>query len=88
MPLLSADSPEWYAQMVSVPIPVPPGGAADMRRRLWVEHRIEVPVTAWKDRALLRVSVQGYNSEADIDALVSAVSELLAGFASGREAAS
>ena len=88
VPLLSADSPEWYAQMVSVPIPVPPGGAADMRRRLWVEHRIEVPVTAWKDRALLRVSVQGYNSEADIDALVSAVSELLAGFASGREAAS
>ena len=84
--MLSSDSPEWYAQMVSVPIPIPAADAADRRRRMWVEHRIEVPITAWKDRALLRVSVQGYNSAADIDALVSAVSGLLAGFASGREA--
>ena len=88
LPPLSCDSPEWYAQMVSVPVPVPAGAAADVRRRLWVEHRIEVPVTAWKDRALLRVSVQGYNSAADIDALVSAVSGLLTRFGSGREAAS
>ena len=88
LPLLSSDSPEWYAQMVSVPIPVPTGAAVDIRRRLWVEHRIEAPVAAWKDRALLRVSVQGYNSAADIDALVSAVSALTPGFGSERGKAS
>ncbi|HLJ60852.1 MAG TPA: aminotransferase class V-fold PLP-dependent enzyme [bacterium] len=74
LPLLSADSPVWYAQMASVPIPIPAADAPELRRRLWTEHQIEVPVTAWKDRAVLRVSIQGYNTEADVDALVSAVS--------------
>ena len=78
LPLLSADLPAWYAQMVSVPIPIPAGDALDVRRRLRAEHEIEVLVTAWKDRALVRVSIQGYNSEADVDALVSAVSGMVA----------
>jgi isopenicillin-N epimerase len=75
LPPLSPDSPDWYAQMVSVPLPLSnPEGA---RRRLWTEFGIEAQILTWNGLCLIRVSVQGYNSRADIDALVSAVARLL-----------
>ncbi len=77
LPALSPDGPRWYRQMVSVPLPVGDGEAA--QRRLYEEWRIEVPVVTWNDRRLLRVSVQGYNTAADVDALVAAVTHLLDG---------
>lgn len=77
---LSPDSREWYEQMVSVPIPVPAAAAEAARKRLWTEFGVEAPLTAWNDMSLLRVSIQAYNSEADIDALVHATGRLLATF--------
>jgi selenocysteine lyase/cysteine desulfurase len=47
--------------------------AREFQTRLYAEHRVEAPVTIWNSQAFLRVSVQGYNTQADIDALVSAV---------------
>ncbi len=82
LPALSPDGPQWYRQMVGVPLPVGDGEAA--QRRLYEEWRIEVPVVTWNDRRLLRVSVQGYNTAADLDALVAAVTNLLAGAGAGR----
>jgi isopenicillin-N epimerase len=76
LPPLSADSPAWYAQMVSVPLPL--ADAERARTRLWTEFRIEAPVTAWNGRSLVRVSIQGYNTRADVDALVAAVARLIA----------
>ena len=35
--------------------------------------RIEIPVIEWNGRHYLRISVQGYNTQADIDALVDAI---------------
>jgi isopenicillin-N epimerase len=76
LPSLSADAPTWYAQMVSVPVPL--ADAERARTRLWNEFNIEAPVTAWNGRSLVRVSVQGYNTRADIEALVAAVARLIA----------
>ena len=45
--------------------PDPPG----LKRRLYEEHRIEVPVFETQQGWVLRVSVQGYNDEADLEAL-------------------
>ncbi|HJR95172.1 MAG TPA: aminotransferase class V-fold PLP-dependent enzyme [Gaiellaceae bacterium] len=42
-------------------------------RRLYDEHRVEVPVYDWEGTALLRVSVGPYNDEADLKRLVDAV---------------
>lgn len=46
-------------------------------RRLYDEHRVEVPVYAWEETALLRVSVGPYNDEADLERLVDAVRAVL-----------
>jgi isopenicillin-N epimerase len=42
-------------------------------RRLYDEHRVEVPVYDWEGTALLRVSIGPYNDEADLARLVDAV---------------
>ena len=45
----------------------------DLKRRLYDEHRIEVPVFETTSGWVMRVSVQAYNDEADLAALRRAV---------------
>ena len=52
-----------------VPLPVPHADAGALRERLFERHRIEVPVTQHRGATFVRVSVQGYNDEADLQAL-------------------
>ncbi|MBN8487387.1 MAG: aminotransferase class V-fold PLP-dependent enzyme [Burkholderiales bacterium] len=59
-----------WAQMAA--IPVPPQDAGRLQRRLFDESRIEVPVTSHAGRTFVRVSAQGYTTEADIDRLLNA----------------
>jgi isopenicillin-N epimerase len=63
-----------FEQMASVELP--PCDAAEVRRRLWDEHRIEVVAEEWNGRPLLRVSVQVYNTRDDLQALVEALDRL------------
>ena len=44
-----------------------------LQRRLFDEHRIEVPVFETPHGWVLRVSVQGYNDENDLQALAAAL---------------
>lgn len=44
-----------------------------LKAQLYDEDRIEIPVVRWRGRAFLRISVQGYTTEADLDTLVDAV---------------
>jgi isopenicillin-N epimerase len=60
-----------FAQMA--PIPVPPCDAEGLRARLFDQHRIEVPVTQHDGRCFVRVSVQGYTTAAELDALARAL---------------
>ena len=62
-----------FGQMV--PIPVRTGDAEALRTWLFSRHRIEVPVTQHAGRSFVRVSVQAYNTEADLAALQSALAE-------------
>lgn len=41
-------------------------------------YRIEIPVTRRQDQLFVRLSVQGYNTTDDIDALVEAIREIYA----------
>jgi isopenicillin-N epimerase len=52
---------------------------AELWRRLYEEHRVDVPVYEWEGMSLLRVSIGPYNDEADLDRLVDAVSATLRG---------
>jgi isopenicillin-N epimerase len=69
------DSPEWYAQMASFPLP--PCDAEALQRRLYEEYRVEVPIIEWKGRQLVRVSIQGYNTFGDAETLLGALEALL-----------
>lgn len=46
--------------------------AAALKARLYDEHHVEVPIVDRPDGATMRVSVQAYNDEADLEALVNA----------------
>jgi isopenicillin-N epimerase len=84
---LTPDSPSWYAQMVTLPLPAGADGrrpadtqhpaAKALQRRLYDEFAIEVPILAWRERPFVRVSIQAYNTQADVDALVTALATLL-----------
>ncbi|HWQ10099.1 MAG TPA: aminotransferase class V-fold PLP-dependent enzyme [Holophaga sp.] len=63
-----------FGQMVV--IPVPPMDADVLKATLFDRYRIEIPVTSYKDRLFLRISIQGYNTQEDADALVAAVKEI------------
>ena len=47
------------------------------QRQLYEQYRIEVPCIEWNDQHFMRISVQGYNTAADVDALVAAIGALL-----------
>jgi len=74
-PLYPLDS-NFYHQMGTIPIPKVKD-LTELKTRLYHDHRIEIPCLDWNDRHFLRLSVQGYNSEAEIDLLVSALDKLL-----------
>ena len=71
----------WFVQMVACPLP--PLDAKLLKRRMHDEDRIEAPVTVHDDRAFLRLSFQGYNTEADLDAAVASLARLLPAVAVG-----
>jgi isopenicillin-N epimerase len=72
---LAGDSYQWFSQMISLPLPR--CNPEQLKQRLYNEYKIEVPVITWNDRHLIRISIQGYNSREDVDALVIALKELL-----------
>jgi len=59
-----------WAQMVAIPVPHQDADA--LRRRLFDDSRIEVPVTQHAGQTFVRVSVQGYNTEDDLQRLLDA----------------
>ncbi len=71
---LVPDDPIWFGQMVAAPLAV--ADPVTLKRRLYDEHRVEVPITVWNGCPLLRVSFQGYNAPRDLDALIEALIEL------------
>lgn len=71
-PPLSDDSDVWFQQMMVVPLPAGVDARA-LQQRLLQHYRLELPATFHQDRAFLRVSFQGYNTQADADALVAAL---------------
>lgn len=48
-----------------------------LKTRLYDEYRIEIPVIDWEQRQFVRVSMQDYNTQDDIDALLAALDALL-----------
>ncbi len=73
---LYPDDAGLYHQMAVAPLP-PVTDLTGFKSRLYAEYRVEIPCFQWKDRQLIRVSVQGYNTQADLDALLYALEALI-----------
>jgi isopenicillin-N epimerase len=86
-------APELHGAMIAFRLP-PGTDAPTLRRRLWMEFRIEVPIIERPEgllihlsthsrpepwTKLIRLSTHFYNTEEEVDRLVEALKELLAG---------
>lgn len=75
LPSLSPLTAPWCAQMAAFPLP-----ACDLdalKQRLYAEFHIEVPLIFWNGRALVRISLQGYNTWDDLEAFLEALAVCL-----------
>ena len=73
---LHSDPDTWFAQMAVATLPAD-SDLVSLKSRLYDEYRIEIPLIAWNEKKLIRLSVQGYNSRRDMDRLLSALKKLL-----------
>lgn len=74
-PLYPLDS-DLYHQMAIAPLPETTD-VQKLKERLYEEYRVEVPLIEWNGKKFLRVSVQGYNTQEDVEALCQALEVLL-----------
>ena len=52
--LLTPGDPAWFSQMSALPLP--PCDLDALKRRLYDEYHIEIPVIRWNDRCFVRIS--------------------------------
>ena len=71
LPPAYADSSA-FAQMAIAPLP-PVADLPAFKKRFYQQFGVEVPFTHWRDRQFIRVSVQGYNTQDDIEVLLAAL---------------
>ena len=69
--------PEFRTDMQMVALPLPNCDVMEVKNRLYDEFQIEIPVFRWKDHCIARISIQGYNTPADGQNLISALKTLL-----------
>lgn len=69
------NSHDEYAQMAVAALPAV--DLALLKQQLLQDYHVELPMHQWHGRHLLRVSIQGYNSVADADALLAGLAALL-----------
>ncbi len=68
---ISPEAPAWWSQMCVAPLPINEKlSAKELQRHLWEEFQVEVPITDWQGRRFVRVSIQAYNSVADVERLL------------------
>jgi len=79
LPPIYPDNAGFYHQMASIPLP-PLRDVKALKTCLYQEHHIEVPLVEWNGRVFIRVSIQGYNTPADTDALLMALEQSLPRF--------
>ncbi len=64
----------WFGQFVAAPLPASTD-VQQLKSWLYEQHRIEVPIIDWHGRKFVRVSIQGYNTRREMDALVKALQD-------------
>jgi isopenicillin-N epimerase len=74
-PMYPLDS-DFYHQMGIAPLPSQTD-ITTLQKRLYDEWRVEVPLINWNGQKFVRISVQGYNTPDDLEALIDGLNKLL-----------
>jgi len=72
---ICSEGEKWFGQMVSARLPEV--DIDDLQAKLYSQYQIEIPLMRWNDQPLIRVSIQAYNSQDDVDKLLEVLSQLL-----------
>lgn len=72
---ITPDSPDWFGQMIALPLPACDAGM--VKQRLYDEFRVEIPLVTWNGRQFIRASFQGYNTHTDLEHLLAAVRQVV-----------
>jgi isopenicillin-N epimerase len=75
LPQIAPDSPDWWMQMCDIPLPATDPGA--LKDRLWDDYKVEIPSLMFKGRNYVRISIQAYNDQEDVDQLVTGLRDIL-----------
>ena len=73
LPKLCPD--DWLGQMATILFPM--DDTVAFKERLYDDHQIEISTMAHEGHTAFRISIQGYNSEADVDHLILTLKNLI-----------
>ena len=65
----------WLGQMATILFPI--DDTVAFKKTLYNDYQIEMPVMRHLEHTAFRISIQGYNTQADIDHLINALEELI-----------
>ena len=66
--LIDGNASDWLGQMYSFIIDY--NDAIELKSRFINNYKIEIPIMEWENKTLMRISLNGYNNEDDINKLV------------------
>ena len=72
---MSDNVKDWLGQMCSFPINY--DDPDKLKSLLINKYKIEIPVSVWNNKILMRISLNGYNSSNDIDKLLSVLKQIV-----------
>ena len=73
LPKLCPD--DWLGQMATILFPMADVDA--FKNTLYDDYKIEIPTMAANGKSAFRISIQGYNSEADVDQLIDVLKNMI-----------
>lgn len=76
LPPAYPDDQGFYRQMAIAPLH-PIADLPAFKKRLYQEHRVEIPCINWQGQQFIRISIQGYNTQDDVDRLLEALRLML-----------
>ena len=75
LPPICPESADWFMQMATHPLP--PCDVEVVQKRIYDEFNVEIQLIEDKGQPFVRISVQGYNTERDVEASVEALAAVL-----------
>ena len=65
----------FLGQMISYPLPNKTN--KNLKRILWENYKIEIPIFEWENMKFIRLSIYAYNDQKDIDSLMNALRSII-----------